>query len=297
MGKKQVMTVLLSGVTGFLGSYLLKRLSQEGFEVIALKRSTSDTCRIKKLLHGITYYNVDQTNIEDIFKNHTIDIVINTVTDYGRTNKQISSILETNLMFSLKLLENAKAHGVKAFINTDTLLNKDINAYALSKNQLVQWMRFLSNKVKMINIKIEHMYGPLDDENKFIYWIINQLKQNVEKIDLTSGIQKRDFIYIDDIVEAYMILINNINQFSSFEEFELGSGNAVEVKEFLELLYNQVKERQPLTTTLNFGAVYYRPKESMCMQADISKLYSLGWRPKVTLKDGIKNIIDGELND
>lgn len=65
-------------------------------------------------------------------------------------------------------------------------------------------MKFLSNKqTKMINIKIEHMYGALDDENKFIYWLINKLKQNVEKIDLTSGVQKRDFIYIDDIVSAY----------------------------------------------------------------------------------------------
>lgn len=297
MDEKQIMTVLLSGATGFLGSYLLKRLVQEGFDVIALKRSTSDTYRIKALLSEVTSYDIDKTDIEEIFKNHTIDIVINTVTDYGRVNNRISSILETNLLFSVKLLENAIAYDVKTFINTDTLLEKDLNAYALSKEQLVQWMRFLSDKIKMINIKIEHMYGPLDDENKFIYWVIKQLKENVVKIDLTSGVQKRDFIYIDDIVEAYMTLINNVEQFSSFEEFELGSGNAVEVKTFLELIYNQVKERQSLTTTLNFGAVSYRPKENMCMQADISKLHVLGWAPKVTLQEGIKNIIDGELND
>lgn len=297
MDEKQIMTVLLSGTTGFLGSYLLKRLVQEGFEVIALKRSSSDTYRIKDLLSGITSYDVDKTDIEEIFKNHTIDIVINTVTDYGRVNNRISSILETNLLFSVKLLENAIAYDVKSFINTDTLLEKDLNAYALSKDQLVQWMRFLSDKIKMINIKIEHMYGPLDDENKFIYWVIKQLKESVAKIDLTSGVQKRDFIYIDDIVEAYMTLIHNMGQFSPFEEFELGSGNAVEVKEFLELIYNKVKERQPLTTTLNFGAVNYRPKENMCMQADISKLYALGWTPKVTLQEGIKRIIDGELHD
>ena len=291
------MTVLLSGATGFLGSHLLKRLIQEGYTVIVLKRSTSDTYRIKELLEEVTYYDVDKTDIEEIFKNHTVDIVINTVTDYGRANNRISSILETNLMFSLKLLENAVANKVKAFINTDTLLNKELNAYALSKDQFVQWMRFLSDKMQMINIKIEHMYGPLDDENKFIYWVIRQLKENVEKIDLTSGVQKRDFIYIDDIVEAYMTIIKSSTTFSSFEEFELGSGNAVKVKEFLELIYNQVKERQPLTTTLNFGAVSYRPKENMCMQADISKLHALGWTPKVTLNEGIKKIIDGELHD
>ncbi|MCK5535966.1 MAG: NAD-dependent epimerase/dehydratase [Bacteroidales bacterium] len=291
------MRILLSGVTGFLGSYLLKRFLIEGFEVIALKRSTSDTYRIKEHLNKAIYYDIDKIGIEEILKKHTVDIVINTVTDYGRANHKISTVMETNLMFSVRLLENAVANKVKTFINTDTLLDKDINAYALSKNQLVQWMQFLSDQINIINIKIEHMYGPLDDENKFTYWVINQLKQNVEKIDLTTGIQKRDFIYIDDIIEAYMRVIQNIEQFSPFEEFELGSGNAIKVRVFLELVYDQVKYNQILTTRLNFGAVNYRAKENMCMEADISKLVSLGWAPTVVLADGIKKIINGELSD
>lgn len=291
------MTILLTGATGFLGSYLLKRFVQEGFNVIALKRSTSDIYRIKELLDRITYYNVDKTEIKEIFKKHTIDMVVNTVTDYGRANSQISSILETNLMFTVRLLENAAENHVKTFINTDTLLEKEINAYALSKNQLVQWMHFLSDKMNMVNIKIEHMYGPLDDDNKFIYWIIKQLRQNVEKIDLTSGIQKRDFIYIDDIVDAYVTVINNIEQFSSYEEFELGSGDAIGVKEFLKLVYNQISQKQTVTTELNFGAIAYRPKENMCMEADISKLLSLGWKSSVSLEDGIKRTLNGELSD
>lgn len=291
------MTILLSGATGFLGSYLLKRFVQEGFNIIVLKRSTSDTYRIKELLDLITYYDVDKIKMEEIFKKNNIDIIVNTVTDYGRRNNKISNILETNLIFSLKLLENAIEHNVKTFINTDTLLEKEINAYALSKNQLVQWMHFLSDKMNMVNIKIEHMYGPLDDDNKFIYWVIKQLKQNVEKIDLTSGVQKRDFIYIDDIVEAYMTVINNVGKLSSFEEFELGSGYAIEVKEFLGLVYDQMKQKQNVTTKLNFGAIDYRVKENMCMEADISKLLSLGWKPTISLKDGIKNILNGELND
>jgi CDP-paratose synthetase len=291
------MTILLSGSTGFLGSYLLKRFIREGFEVIALKRSTSNTFRVESKLDKATFYDVDQTELATIFKNHDIDIVVNTATDYGRVNKQISGILNTNLLFGIELLENAVDCHVKAFINTDTLLENDINAYALSKNQLVQWMQFLSDKVNMINIKIEHMYGPMDDDKKFIYWIINQLKKNVERIDLTSGVQKRDFIYIDDIVEAYMFIIKNIRDLSSFEEFELGSGNAVEVREFIKLIYNQMKQSQTLTTELNFGAVDYRAKENMHMEADISKLKSLGWEPRVKLEDGIKTILEEELND
>ncbi len=289
------MTILLVGTTGFLGSYLLKSFIKSGYEVIALKRSSSNTYRIDEYLNSIIIYDIDKTELSSIFKNHKIDIVINTVTNYGRIDNKISSILDTNLIFGLKLLEESINSNVNIFINTDTLLERNLNPYSLSKAQLVDWMKFLSNKnTKMINIRIEHMYGPKDDENKFIYWLINQLKQNVEKIDLTSGIQKRDFIYIDDIVNAYEIIIQNINTFSNYEEFELGSGNSIEVKNFVEKIYEEISNKQTLNTKLNFGIISYRDNENMEMKANIQKLTNLGWRPKISIENGIKKILEGE---
>lgn len=285
------MTILVTGATGFLGSYLLKAFLTHGYKVIALKRTTSNTYRIDEYLGKVDLYDIDKTELSEIFQNHKIDIVVNTVTNYGRRDSGIASIVETNLMFGLKLLEESVNHNVKAFINTDTLLDKNINAYALSKSQLLDWMQFLSNKnTKMINVRIEHMYGPKDDENKFIYWLINQLKQNVEKVDLTSGIQKRDFIYIDDIVSAYETIIKNINTLSSFEEFELGTGESVEVKTFIEKIYSELSNTQSLSTKLNFGAVAYRANENMNMQANIKKLKTLGWEPTVSIENGIQSI-------
>ena len=287
------MTILISGSTGFLGSYLLKSLVNNDFKVIALKRSSSNTYRVDDYLNQITLYDIDKTELSNIFENHKIDIVINTVTNYGRKDNKISSILDTNLIFGLKLLEESVNSNVKAFINTDTLLERNLNTYSLSKAQLVDWMKFLSTEnIKMVNIKIEHMYGPLDDENKFIYWIINQLKQNVKNIDLTSGIQKRDLIYIDDIVNAYETVIKNINTFSNYEEFELGSGNSIEVKNFVEKIYEEILNKQSLRTKLNFGAIKYRANENMEMKANIQKLTNLGWKSKVSIGDGIKKILD-----
>lgn len=286
------MRILLTGATGFLGSYLLKSFVNSGHEIIALKRTTSNTYRIDSYLKKVTLYDIDKINLEDIFKNHKIDIVINTVTNYGRINNKISSILDTNLIFGLKLLEESVNNNLKVFINTDTLLERNLNSYALSKAQLVDWMKFLSNKnTKMINVKIEHMYGPKDDENKFIYWLINKLKQNVEKIDLTSGVQKRDFIYITDIVNAYETIIQNINKFSKFEEIELGSGNSIEVKKFVKQIVKELKLKQDISTNLNFGVVPYRDNENMEMKADIEKLTNLDWKAKVSIEDGIKKII------
>lgn len=288
------MTILISGATGFLGSYLVKHFIKEGHDVVVLKRSTSDTFRISEVLSKIKVYDSDQENMVNIFESNTIDVVINTVTEYGRKNKTISSMIEANLVFPIHLLELAIEHNVKTFINTDTLLGRDINAYALSKSQFVDWMRLLSDKIQMINIKIEHMYGPLDDENKFIQWFINQIKSNVDKIDLTSGIQKRDFIYIDDIISAYSIILQHLDAIQNFEEFELGTGTVVEVKAFLGLLYDELNARENMTTKLNFGAIPYRDKENMCMQANTTKLQKLGWSPKTTPLEGIKKTISGE---
>jgi CDP-paratose synthetase len=289
------MTILLAGSTGFLGSYLLKSFVESGYTVIGLKRTNSNTYRIDEYLNKITFYDIDKIELSNIFLNHEINLVVNTVTNYGRKDTKLSSILDTNLMFGLKLLEESVNANVKAFVNTDTLLDRNINSYALSKAQLVDWMNFLSNKsTKMMNIKIEHMYGPFDDENKFIYWLVKQLKQNVETIDLTSGIQKRDFIYITDIVNVYETIIKDIDTFLNFEEFELGTGNSIEVKYFIEKIVQESKLKQEISTNLNFGVLDYRDNENMNMQADITKLKKLGWKPKVSIEDGIKNIINGE---
>lgn len=285
------MTILVAGATGFLGSYLLKSLVENNHKIIGLKRTTSNMYRIDDYLNQVTLYDIDKTELSTIFEKHKIDLVANTVTNYGRKDTKISSIVDTNLIFSLKLLEVTIDNNVKAFINTDTLLERNINSYALSKSQLVDWMQFLSTKnTKMINVKIEHMYGIKDDENKFIYWLIKQLKQNVEKIDLTSGVQKRDFIYIDDIVSAYETILRNIDRFSNYEEFELGSGNSIEVKEFVNHIVKELNTSTTITTKLNFGAIKYRDNENMNMQANINKLQDLGWKPQVSIEDGIKKI-------
>jgi len=292
------MTILISGATGFLGSYLLKLFIRSGYEVIALKRSTSNDYRIKYDLDKCIYYDIDKTELKTVFEKHQINIVINTVTNYGRNDKSILSIVDTNLIFGLKLLEESISNDIEAYINTDTLLDKSINSYALSKSHLVDWMKISSTQnTKMINIKIEHMYGTLDDENKFIYWIMNQLKNNVQKIDLTSGIQKRDFIYISDIVSAYELIILNIDKINNYEEFELGNGKSTEVKIFVNMIFKELSKLQTIHTDLNFGAISYRDNENMNMIADISKLKKLGWQAKISIEDGINKIINGDTYD
>lgn len=140
--------------------------------------------------------------------------------------------------------------------------------------------------MKFCNIKLEHMYGPGDDESKFTSYIINSCSKNEPEIKLTPGEQKRDFIYIDDVVFAFQLLLNH-KQDKAFEEYELGSGEPVTIREFVETAHRLTKSR----SVLQFGALSYRENEVMHSSANVEALKALGWEPRNNLVDGLKKII------
>lgn len=282
-------TVLLTGATGFLGSHLLEALLKQSYQVVVLKRSTSNLWRIEHLAGLYKSYDVDTQPIEQAFEEQRIDCVIHTACHYGRNGSALSEVVESNLIFGLKVLEAAITHQAIRFINTDSLLPRDLNPYSLSKKQLVDWLKQQSSKIQVTNLKLEHMYGPKDDATKFIAWLVTQLQQNVPVINLTSGVQKRDFIYIEDVVSAFICVLQNAEYLPSFSEFEVGTGESIEVKTFVENLKHIFEQRYGQTKTqLNFGAVPYRQGEIMEFKVDNQALRKLGWQPKVSLSQGLE---------
>ena len=77
----------------------------------------------------------------------------------------------------LRLLFLAKKYGVKAFINTDTILEKNISFYTLSKFQFNEWFEAYSNHLYCCNVKIEHFFGPKDNFTKFVIYLIVNILQ------------------------------------------------------------------------------------------------------------------------
>ena len=117
--------ILLTGATGFLGSHLARALILEGHEVVALKRQTSSTCRIKSISESLSLVDTDGLNFDVLFKLHNnIDTIIHTSTAYCRNTSKVSEIFEANTVFPLHLLEAAILANVKTFINTDTILDQ-----------------------------------------------------------------------------------------------------------------------------------------------------------------------------
>lgn len=288
MGKN----ILMTGATGFLGSNLLKKLVHANYNVIILKRSFSNTFRISDFVQKLKYYNVDETNPEDIFKESKIDIILHCATNYGRREIDPSTLIQANLTMPLQLLELGKKNRVSCFINTDTILDKRVSHYSLSKNQFREWLALYAREMICINVALEHFYGPHDDDSKFVPYIINSVLNKAKKIDLTQGKQKRDFIYIDDVVSAFVMIIKNIGKFkNSFLNYEIGTGNSIEIQKLVKLV-KKISENN--NTILNFGALPYRENEIMNSKANITEICKLKWKPEFTLEEGLRRTISIE---
>jgi CDP-paratose synthetase len=283
------LNILLTGGTGFLGSDLLKRFLNKGHNVTLIKRSFSSIHRIKNCISDIHSIDIDKNHIESILdEKKPFDCIVHTATSYGLKGENILDIVNSNLIFPLNLLNKAVESGTMVFINTSTALNRLLNSYSLTKKQFEEWGKILSgnSSLKFINIKLEYMYGH-DDPDKFATNVIDKLMTNAEVIDLTNGEQERDFIFIEDILDAYEVLLDNIPEDSGYHEYGLGSGRALKVRDFVETAKKIIGSK----TTLGFGNVPYRKHECMFSQADISKLNDLGWFPSYSIEKGIQEII------
>ena len=285
--------ILLTGSTGFLGSHLLNKLVLNNNSITCLKRESSNLWRVKKLISKVTWADIESTDFHELLVEKKIDYIIHCATDYGR--KQVNPIetIEANLVLPLRLLHASTGTNVSAFINTDTILDKRINHYSLSKSQFVDWLRYYSNDYIVVNLAIEHFYGAHDDVSKFASFMISELINNEKKeIDLTEGLQKRDFIHISDVTEAFFILINSLRSLKkNFYHFEVGTNELISIRNFVTLVKKLCNNNN---TTLNFGALPYRDNEVMSTNVDTSFLRSLGWESKFTLEKGLKETINVE---
>lgn len=279
--------ILLTGATGYLGSTFLKKLLDNNFQICVIKRENSDISKIEPLSNTIKFYNNDELSIQELFQHNKIDIIIHFATLYGRKGESIFQIKEANLDMPLLLLKYALDNEVKYFINTGTSLPNLTNHYSLFKNQFSQCLEFHSSKITSINVLLEHFYGPKDDKSKFISGMICKMLDDVDEIEFTEGIQLRDFIFVDDVVDAYFFMIENISKFKGFTNLPLGSGTVVTIREIIE----KIKELISCETKLLFGKMPMRENELMRSDADIQILNDLGWSPKFNIEEGLKRTI------
>jgi nucleoside-diphosphate-sugar epimerase len=278
--------ILLTGSTGFIGSHLLERLIQKKYKVYILIRPTSDLHRIKHLEKSFT--TVIYNNLEIFFKKNSVDTIIHLATEYGRSGN-LTTLLNANLILPIQLIELGLANGLKKFINTDTFFSKKTNKssylknYINSKKILCNFLKQYSDSIKIDSLKIEHAYGEKDSIGKFFPKLIEDMLSNKKEIFFTNGKQKRDFIYVKDIVEAFIKVLENKSKDKNYTEYEVGTGYATSVKDFVECVANLTRTKSKLI----FGVLPNSVDEIKSSKANTKNLNVIGWFPKYNISNGI----------
>ena len=277
-------TILLTGGTGFLGSKIAALFAANGYRVIT------------PLLDE---YSVE--HLQKIFSKEKISGIIHTATCYGRAGESWEQIAEANLYMPTRVLQMAEEAKVPVFINADTFFNEKIMFQKNESMYVKSKKEFLHNaqkegthmNIKFINLRIEQMYGPGDGIHKFVPCIINDLLSNKPSLKLTLGEQKRDFVYVDDVAKAFYQALIHQHLLPKFEEFGIGHGYSISIKEAVEYLKNITKS----TTSLEFGALPYRENEMMDSYATISSNDKIGWKAMIDWRDGFKKTVAFYLNE
>ncbi len=282
-----IKNILVVGAAGFIGSNLSRKLVDAGYRVIVLKRSADNISRLKEIEDRLEFYNSDKIDLSSIFSKNKIDLAINLATNFGRAkDTPASAIIDTNILFAIRLAEAAVESDVKCLFNIDSSLDPSVNLYAYTKKVTKQLLKdYFSEKLKIFNLRLEYVYGPNDDLNKLIPMAVDKLKKN-QPLEISKAEQELDFLNIEDCTDAFLYVIKNCDAFkNSFNDLQIGSGRTTSLKDLILL----IKEVAGSDSVIKFGAVPYRKHEQMYSRADLQTMRD--WRPKVSLKDGVKQLI------
>jgi nucleoside-diphosphate-sugar epimerase len=297
-------TVLVTGGTGFIGRHVIELLIKNQYKVIVLKRSFSNTWRIKEFENQIVSYDLDKVELQEIFQRESVDKIVHLATYYRKNHspEDVEPMIVSNILFPVKLLENAKEFGVKSFINTGTFFEyshdslpivedsneKPFNFYARTKIAFENILESYCNDygIKSITLKLFSPYGPYDNEQKIIPLLINHAIKD-EEISLTHGLQKLDFVYVKDIAEAYIDALENISKLDKYEAINIGNGFPYSIRDIVSLLEEiigkPIKKHWNENFDDNMDVIYPDIKKS-------NKI--LNWKPKYTLKRGLEETLN-----
>ena len=290
------MNILLTGASGFLGSALALSLHSEGHDVALLLRPSSKLIRLSGANKAFRIGRPrDDRQIGEFVRDVQPEAVVHTACAYGRQGESDIQIMDANLRFGLAIIDSViRQDEPVTFLNTGTVLAPETSSYALSKTQFSQWGKLASGRsagrLRFINVLLQHMYGPGDDTSKFTTHVLHACQRNEPRIALTGGEQRRDFIYIDDVVSAYSALLTHAASLDAGMDVDVGSGEAPTIRTFVETVHRLTGS----ATELAFGAVPYRTNEPQLCQADVAQMSRLGWKPVYDIQEGLKRTIEVE---
>jgi len=291
---------LITGGTGFVGSNIAHRLVREGWNVNIISIPGDNYILVKDILNKIKVYEHDGSteNMYDIVADAHPTVVFHLASLFlaQHAPRDIKNLIQSNILFGTQLVDAMISKGVYYLINTGTswqhFENKEYSPaclYAATKQAYESILEYYieAELLKVITLKLLDTYGPNDPRPK-LFTLLRRFAHENKPLHMSPGQQLIDLVYIDDVVEAYLIageaLVNNNVQ--NMETYAVSSGKPVSLKE-LVALYSRISGNSP---QIVWGGRPYRSREVMVPWKGGRKLS--GWEPKVGLIEGIKNIIN-----
>ena len=271
------MNILISGYKGFIGSNLVKTLSNHNIIGVDLKDG-------KDILNPIL--------LNDIFVNNKIDVVIHlaAIPGVGYSIEHSEEVLYNNIVGFDTLAKAAIKHGVKHFIYASSSSVYGDNGtqkspYAVSKatNELQAAMYSNLSDMKFTGLRFFTVYGEGIRKDLAISKFIKAMKANEPIYVYGDGTQSRDFTYVYDITEAIKLILESDKDWKN-EVFDVGYGESTTVNELVNILKSIINP--------SFDKVIYEDEKKYDVKttlANTDKLYEwFGFKPMYDIKKGLR---------
>ena len=308
----EIKRILLTGTTGFIGKELLPKLLEKGYEVHTIERyvtgryTLDQKDSIIKHYASLTDYNKVRAIIKEVQPNAVIHLAAISAVSFSYDN--YIEVSEVNYLGSVNLAEACRqeANNFKQFIFAGTseeyglsILSKDEklteesplipnSPYAVAKVAFDYYLNYmgLAYDFPYTILRPFNTYGRKDNKHFFIERTITQMLSQ-DKVYLGDSDAVRDWIYVDDHVNAYMKALGNEKAIK--QTFNMCSGKGYTTKETAELIAKLTSFKGEIL----WNQTPKRPLDAKVLIGDNSKTRKLlGYEPKYSLEEGLKKIID-----
>lgn len=285
-------TAVVTGATGFIGSRVVSALLEAGASIRAITSGSTSKDRLGDMQSQVTWYGSSESDLMQAAKGATH--FFNWAVVYDRPEISDQLIDDVNVRLPLRMLQCLKAQGASVTcILGDTFFRKyppqatRQARYTRSKQMLLEEVeRFdLTQCMRIAFLQIEQVYGSGEALTKVFPSMVGKMLANVERLALTTGSQRRDFIHADDVMRAALTVMVAANWRGKIV-VECGSGESHSVRSVFERLHALASS----TSILGFGDM---PSDQSINDsvADITWLRSHGWAPSVTLEEGLSGMV------
>lgn len=300
------MKILVTGGAGFIGSHLADRLVQEGHETVVVDDLSTGSRR--NLNRAATFYKRDVQGswLEGVFRKERPVVLIHLAAQMNVRRSVDDPLFDArvNILGTLNVLQQAVRYGARkvifassggaiygeqdVFPAPESHPTRPLSPYGISKLTGEYYLEYYQrvSGIQCVSLRLSNVYGPRQDpygEAGAVAIFAQKMLAGEQPIINGNGRQTRDFIYVDDVVEACLAVLGKDVQ----GIYNVGTAHEVSINDLF---------RKLVDATQSGCKQFYGPAkkgEQMRSVVDASRLrQELGWEPRVSLDEGLARTVD-----